>query len=508
MEIGRFMQFHENPAVIAWWCARLGRVLAWAQPARRRAILAAAAVGAGMLIPYNILSSKKGMVLGLGGTEIALVIVSLFALLGLLHRAAVGFSALPAVIRRYPQLSLHLLYWGGLAVIWTTEPTAGGWRPVLLGVAMVFPFLIWRCAYLVLAGQHGRMGGTRFADHLIYLWPAFGGNNTPYGKGLGYLSQCEAKTDVELARSQLAGIRLIILGFWWGLTMYVMEGVVYGEGNSLTDALGLGTLTVPALGQLLKLGGDAPLVASWASIYFELVKQVLRHAAGGHVIIGVLRLFGFNVFRNTYKPLLAESVVEFWNRYYYYFKELMVTFFFLPTYAGLGKRLGRWPQLRLFAAVMAAAFVGNAYYHIIRVADEMVQGRVIEELLEQSPRIFYCFLLALGIFVSMLRQQRQRGRAPAPGGMRRFLRIAGVWTFFSLIFIWNVRGRASFDNRVDFFLGLFGSGLGRRRRPESRRWHYGAQAHRRARRADAVRRACYAAGPSSLRSKVANSVSG
>jgi len=25
------------------------------------------------------------------------------------------------------------------------------------------------------------------------------------------------------------------------------------------------------------------------------------------------------MFRNTYKPLLAESIVEFWNRYYYYF---------------------------------------------------------------------------------------------------------------------------------------------------------------------------------------------
>ena len=456
MGIGRLTQFHENPAVIAWWCARLGKVLGWLKLSRRRAILAAAAVGAGVVIPLNILSAKKGMALALSGTEIALVVVSLFAILGLLYRAAAGFSALPAVIRRYPQLSLHLLYWGGLAVLWLTEPTAGAWRPVLLGVATVFPFLIWRCAFLVLAGQHGRMGGTRFADHLIYLWPAFGGNNTPYGKGLGYLSQHEAKTDVELARSQLAGIRLILLGFWWGVVMFVMEGIVYGEGNGLTESLGGRTLGIPALGQLVKQGADAPLVEAWASIYCELIKQVLRHAAGGHVIIGVLRLFGFNVFRNTYKPLLAESVVEFWNRYYYYFKELMVTFFFLPTYAGLGKRLGKWPQLRLFAAVLAAAFVGNVYYHIIRVADEMAQGRVLEELLEQRSRIFYCFLLALGIFVSMRRQQRLRGQPPPAGKANRFLRIAGVWTFFGLIFIWNVRGHASFGNRLDFFLGMFG----------------------------------------------------
>jgi hypothetical protein len=456
MGIGYLTQFHENPAVIAWWCSRLGRVLAWLRPSRRRAILAVAALAAGVVIPFNVLTNHKELRLVSGGLEIVLVIVSLFVILGLVYRAAAGFSALPAIVRRHPQLTLHLLYWGGLAVLWTAGPPAGGWRAVLFGIALVFPFLIWRCGYLLLSGQHGRMAGTRFADHLIYLWPAYGGNNTPYGKGLGYLSQCEAKTEIELARSQLAGIRLGLLGFCWGAVMYVLEGLVYGEGNSLTSAIGGRTLGIPALGQLVKQGAEAPFADAWASVYCELIKQVLRHSAGGHVIIGVLRLFGFNVFRNTYKPLLAESVVEFWNRYYYYFKELMVTFFFLPTYAGLGKRLGKWPKLRLFAAVFAAAFVGNVYYHIINLEHMMVQGQILEAFYGHRSRIFYCFLLALGIFVSMLRQQRLRGQAPASGTVNRVLRIAGVWTFFSLIFIWNVRGHATFGNRVDFFLGMFG----------------------------------------------------
>jgi hypothetical protein len=456
MGIGRFTQFHENPAVITWWCARLGGVLGWLKPSRRRAILAVAALGAGVVIPQNMLDSHKGWSVAPSGPEIAFVIVALFAILGLMYRAAAGFASLPAMIRRHPQLTLHLLYWGFLALLWTSGPATGGWRTVLFGIAIIFPFLIWRCGFLLLSGQHGRMAGTRFSDHLIYLWPAYGGNDTPYGKGLGYLSQCEAKTQIELARSQLAGIRLILLGLCWGLVMYVLEGVVYGDGNSLTRVIGGRTLGIPALGQLVKQGAEAPLAASWVSIYCELVKQVLRHAAGGHVIIGVLRLFGFNVFRNTYKPLLAESVVEFWNRYYYYFKELMVTFFFLPTYAALGRRLGKWPQLRLFAAVFAAAFAGNVYYHLIKVSERMAEGRVLEELFEHRSRIFYCFLLALGIFVSMLRQQRLRGQPPAAGTANRILRIAGVWTFFSLIFIWNVRGRATFGNRLDFFLGMFG----------------------------------------------------
>ncbi len=55
-------------------------------------------------------------------------------------------------------------------------------------------------------------------------------------------------------------------------------------------------------------------------------------------------------------------MVEFWNRYYYYFKEIMVEFFFYPTFIGWFRK---WPRLRLFAAVYMAAFVGNMYYHLI-----------------------------------------------------------------------------------------------------------------------------------------------
>jgi hypothetical protein len=38
------------------------------------------------------------------------------------------------------------------------------------------------------------------------------------------------------------------------------------------------------------------------------------------------------------------------------------------------------------------------------------------------------------------------------------LRMFGVWTFFSLIFIWNVKIKhgGDFHTRVEFFFNLFG----------------------------------------------------
>ena len=102
-----------------------------------------------------------------------------------------------------------------------------------------------------------------------------------------------------------------------------------------------------------------------------MIWETLSLAAKGHVWVGVIRLFGFNIFRNTYKPLLAQSVVEFWNRYYYYFKELMMECFFLPTYA---RYFRNSPMLRLVAAVFAAAFVGNMYYHLLQHKEPLIAG--------------------------------------------------------------------------------------------------------------------------------------
>jgi hypothetical protein len=111
--------------------------------------------------------------------------------------------------------------------------------------------------------------------------------------------------------------------------------------------------------------------------------------------------------------------------------------------------------MRLWAAVFAAAFVGNVYYHVIKDAAAMAQGQVPQVLQAHQSRMFYCLLLAAGIFVSMLREQDRRGQSVTGSPVPRWLRIFGVWTFFSLISIWNTDGGAPFSNRLRFFIGLF-----------------------------------------------------
>lgn len=450
-------QFHENPRVLSAWGKLMGPLLNWATPARRRTLLALG--GLGMALKYILGSTTaagawKTWEHTLPHLGAAFLIVGLlFLFFKVCHLLASNFNELPGPVRKSPQFFLHGLFWVLLFVIWLSPSGEGMPWSLLMGLAMVLPFFLWRLGYMFLSGQRGKVKGTRFRDHVMYLWPLYGGSNTPYGKGLDYLSRTEARGPEALARSQLAGLRLLVLAGLWTAAKELMGGVVFGADNGFRQALGEAALDLPRLSIMLKdPDGDWGWLG-WPTLYGELFLNVLNRAAKGHVIIGVLRLFGFYVFRNTYKPLLAESVVGFWNRYYYYFKELLVEFFFYPTFA---RRFRKKPRLRLFAAVFMAAFVGNMYYHLIRMTGELA-GRDLETLWSVlSLRTVYCLLLSLGIFVSMLREQKRLREGRSRSLLRRAGAIFGVWSFFAFINIWNQRGAGTLESTAKFLLGLLG----------------------------------------------------
>ncbi len=450
----RARDWHEDPLVIAWWQVQVGTLLRCLTPSRRRGLLAVAAVLVG--VPQLVKTASSVDALPLTGAAVASAVLLALALLGLCLAASARFTALPPVVRRHPQLTLHGLFWGPLLILWTTPADPSGWRNMLVGLALMLPLLMWRLSYLLLSGQRGKVSGTPFAHHLMYLlplqvgWFAF----LPFGKGLDYLSRHEAHDEPALARSQLAGIKLILLAGLWYVTLSLMEGLLHGSPNWAQRTFGLtGPALLPAFGSLLAQGGDAPLWQSWFAIYLELIRRVLQVAILGHGVVGVFRLFGFHIFRNTYKPLLSETISQFWARLEFYYKELLVDFFFLPTFS---RWFRRWPALRTFAAVFAAAVVGNTYCHLIDLDQGVLVLQDFHAVWAHRSRLFYCVLLAVGIFVSMQREKRRGGLAPRAGLFPRAARILAVWTFFALIRIWDHFPEVSFVTRTQFFFGLFG----------------------------------------------------
>jgi hypothetical protein len=331
--------------------------------------------------------------------------------------AARRLERFPSFLRRRPLWMLFVLLGLLLACVLAVDGGSSLALAWTLG-----PFLLWRLAYVVLSERRKRPA--TFGEHCLMLFPVFGGTDVPYGKGWDHLRRREARDGEALARTQLAGLKLLVLAWLWTAARKGLDGWVL-------DARGL---DLPRPWDLMT-GETASLPVAWLSIYIELVRSTLVIAIFGHVIVGGLRLLGFNVFRNTYKPLLAETVVDFWGRYYHYFKELVVEVFFFPTYARFLK--GR-PHLRTGAAVFAAAFFGNTLYHVLSERTLLAAGDLDGLWARFGPRLVYCFLLAVGVWISMVRQARARGRRDELGPGRRLFRIAGVWTFYALIHLWSV----------------------------------------------------------------------
>lgn len=379
--------------------------------------------------------------------------------------AARQYRTLPTAVRRRPLWTLNLVFCAvlGLCGVWLRfEPAHRVEVSVVLGVLC---FVLFRCGFVLLSGRRGSAAHTSFWDHFFYLIPIYGGTAVPYGKGHDYLTQNAAAQREARVRSQLAGLKCLFLAALWRATDLALGGFVHSDpGNPLLLWSGVAGLEVPRAATLIAEGDAAVagLGIRWLSVWLELLTRTLAVATLGHLVIGALRLFGFHVFRDTYKPLLAETLVDFWNRFHHYFKELLVQLFFFPVYAA---RFKGHRRLRMFAAVFAAALVGNLYYHSVEhIASSglpLTQAAWANFGGSHLSRAVYALALTVGIAVSMWREQSRRGR-DAPGGshwLTRARRIAGVWVFFGLIHIWTVQPwTLSVEARNLFFLSLFGWG--------------------------------------------------
>ncbi|MBF0613655.1 MAG: hypothetical protein G8237_00895 [Magnetococcales bacterium] len=373
----------------------------------------------------------------------------------LFYRIAKSFAKLPKIIKNHPQLFLHALLWVGIGLmfLFPAEARRDPSRMLALNLTaclVFFAFLIWRIGFMLYSGKRGTIKQQGFVEHLIYCLPYLGSSQVPYGKGLDYLNSKRSTDRLELARIQLAGLKLLLLASIWELALTVVDAAFFSTAvdaeplfrlHHISELIAISTLHMPGP------------VTIWGSLIVDMVYETTQLAITGHLIIGCLRLFGFNLFRNTYKPLLARTLIDFWNRYYFYFKELLVDFFFFPVYLAVFKH---HPKLRIFAATMASACLGNLYYHVLQHFDLLMITGNLPSFARFSSYLFYSFVLGLAIFVSILREQNQRGQPHVQHSIWVTLRkIAGVWIFFALLRIWD-HSSSAFMQDTTFFLAIFG----------------------------------------------------
>lgn len=343
---------------------------------------------------------------------------------------------------RRPVLVQHLLF-GGLLAAATTHVLHGLPQVLLWSVIAVFAAYFWFLAYALLDQRRRQPAPIPF--HLATFHPFFAGTTTvPMGKGAADLAGVEARDAEALAVTQLKGLKLLGWAFFLKALLWTYKKVVYAK------------LGVPPLWLAFErfvTDGISPGPVGMASIVANFFEQLLLMAIWGHVVVATARLAGYRLLRNTCRPLSSRNVAEFWNRYFYYFKEMLANVYFYPTYVRWFKR---HPRLRIAFATFVAAGLGNFFSHFLLENYRVAWEDVGDALSYMQTYAFYCALLVGGIVLSQLRVRRID---PNAGWWRRqFVPSLGVALFYCFLsFFDGPQRHVALGDHFAFLFEVFGA---------------------------------------------------
>jgi hypothetical protein len=317
----------------------------------------------------------------------------------------------------------------------------GAWRVLIWSFLIIYCAYMWFFAY-ALIDQSSR---TRSSDsmQLGMFHPFWGSTTLPYGKGAALLRKTRATSGHELAVTQIKGFKLLV----WAILMLALDAALkYGFENYLHV-------------HSIEYEMDAYLshapqtrLWQWLSLIWSQIDFVLWFSMWGNMVIATARFAGFRLPRSTWRPLESRTLIEYFNRIIYYFKELMVDLFFTPTFLTCFKK---HPRFRMFFATFMAAGIGNALYHFFRDVSLAADLGIQELFLSFSSYAFYCAVLATGIGLSQVRMSH--GYRPSSTRLGRLQAFLCVWGFVTILQIFGDETRShTLGERFHYLFYLFG----------------------------------------------------
>lgn len=314
-------------------------------------------------------------------------------------------------------------------------------RVLLWSILIVYTRYLWFLAYAIVDQRSRDRSPLLF--QLGILRPFWSSSSIPFGKGAAFLRKTLAKTPADLAVTQLKGVKLLI---WANILLALKISLTwFFEEQEHLPSIEL------AIDAFLRHQPYSILVG-WASLIWSTGRFCLLTAYGAHLFIGVARLAGFRLPRGTWRPLESRTLMEYFNRFSYYFKELLVDFFFLPTFFTTFRN---HPRLRMFFATFMAAGVGNAIWHFIRDIDVVATMGLAGALETYTSYAFYCLILATGVGVSQVRASM--GVKPTATFFGRLYSFLFVWSFVVCLHVFSDESRNhTLGERLSFLASLFG----------------------------------------------------
>jgi hypothetical protein len=355
-------------------------------------------------------------------------------------------AALMLLVARWPKglFARRPLPWlvgiyGTLLLFAAYAPLHGFSRFAAWSFLFVYSGYFWYLAYAV--SDCAARGRSDLLQQFATFRAFWGSAAVPMPKGTSHWRRIEAKTSEDLAVTMIKGVKLIVWCLLLGYVNHYYGLWVYQK------------LKIPHLEQCLiafTSGKPLPLAMNWLSLPGDFLEGLLSLAVTGHMLIAICRMAGFRALRNTYAPLSSRTIAEYWNRYYFYFKELLVDMFFYPAFVRYFKRS---PKLRIFFATFVAASVGNVLFHFMRDIYKAVNLGLPRTIAGYDTYVFYSLILALGISISQVRSRKPHA---SRGWLhQRLAAPAVVFGFYCLVHVFDSTALGGLGNRLRFFVFLF-----------------------------------------------------
>ena len=318
-----------------------------------------------------------------------------------------------------------------------------GWPRVLVWSAVfIFTPYLWFLPFAI-ADLRSRTPSP-LPLQMAVLRPFWSPAYLPFGKGAAFLRKHLSKTPRETAITQIKAIKLLV----WANLLFALLALL----DWLFDA----RVAVPGVDDAIDAflaGRPFPRLVGWAAIVLAAARYALQVAAWAHLFIGIARLAAYRLPRGSWRPLQARTLMDYFNRFHYYFKELLVDLFFMPTFFRVFRN---HPRLRMFFATFMAAGVGNALWHFTRNIDVVASDGLASALASYTSYLFYAGLLAAGVGLSQVRANM--GIRPAVTPLARAASFLFVWSFVIGIHVFGDGSRThTLTERLHFMAALFGA---------------------------------------------------
>ena len=328
-----------------------------------------------------------------------------------------------------------------LLVLSAPQVDHGLLRVLVWSMVVVFTPFVWFFP-LAVADLRGRAADPP-AMQMAIQRPFWSPSYLPFGKGAAYLRKHFSPIPHEQAITHIKGVKLLLWANFLLLLSHVLTWL-------LSDQLALPRL-IDAIDAFID-GRPLPIATGWMVLVYGTFRYALQIAIWAHLFIGLARMAGYRLPRGSWRPLESRTLMDYFNRFHFYFKEILVDLFFIPTFFRVFRQ---HPRLRMFTATFMAAGVGNALWHFMAdihlIAVEGLWGAVGSF----SSYLFYSFVLAIGVGLSQVRASL--GYRPPATLAGRLYAFFFVWSFVVLLRVFSDGTRDhTFEQRLRFLLSLFG----------------------------------------------------